>query len=49
MTRQINAMIVGVEKAGTTSLLRYLSEHPEITSHEVMEMPYFVNDAIYLF
>ncbi|HMU64922.1 MAG: sulfotransferase [Nitrosomonas sp.] len=47
MTRQINAMIVGVEKAGTTSLLRYLSEHPEITSHEVMEMPYFVNDAIY--
>jgi hypothetical protein len=40
-------MIVGVEKAGTTSLLRYLSEHPEIASHKVMEMPYFVNDDIY--
>lgn len=47
MTRQIDAMIVGVEKAGTTSLLRYLSEHPEIASHEVMEMPYFVNNDIY--
>ena len=47
MTRRIDAMIVGVEKAGTTSLLRYLSEHPEIASHEVMEMPYFVNDDIY--
>jgi hypothetical protein len=43
----VDAMIVGVEKAGTTSLLRYLSEHPGIASHEAMEMPFFVHDETY--
>jgi len=47
MTRLIDVMIVGVEKAGTTSLLRYLSEHPEVISHKDMEMPYFVDDEKY--
>jgi len=43
----INAMIIGVEKAGTTSLLRYLSQHPKIDSHEVMEMSFFTVDKEY--
>lgn len=47
MSRLIDAMIVGVEKAGTTSLLRYLSEHSQVSSHEVMEMPFFVDNEIY--
>jgi hypothetical protein len=47
MTPVIDAMIVGAEKAGTTSLLRYLSEHPEVVSHEGMEMPFFVDEELY--
>lgn len=45
--RTLDAMIVGVEKAGTTSLLKYLSQHPEIESHSVMEFPYFVKEELY--
>lgn len=46
-TYPIRLMIVGAQKAGTTSLLRYLSEHPGICTHEQLEMPYFVRDSIY--
>jgi hypothetical protein len=36
-----NAVIVGVEKAGTTSLFRALSEHPEVAPASVKETRYF--------
>jgi hypothetical protein len=36
-----NAVIVGVEKAGTTSLFRSLSEHPEVAPSSVKETRYF--------
>lgn len=36
-----NAVIVGVEKAGTTSLFRSLSEHPQVAPSSVKETRYF--------
>jgi hypothetical protein len=36
-----NAVIVGVEKAGTTSLFRSLSEHPDVAPSSVKETRYF--------
>lgn len=36
-----NAVIVGVEKAGTTSLFRSMSEHPEVAPSSVKETRYF--------
>lgn len=43
----INLMIVGAQKAGTTSLLRYLGEHPGICTHSQVEMNYFALDLEY--
>lgn len=40
-------MIVGAQKAGTTSLLRYLGEHPDCISHPQKEFAYFLNDTDY--
>jgi hypothetical protein len=40
-------MIVGAEKSGTSSLARYLEQHPNICSHKQREMTYFVNDEEY--
>lgn len=37
-------MIVGAQKAGTTSLKNYLGEHPEILSHPQTEFAYFSDD-----
>lgn len=45
--RPIRLMVVGAQKAGTTSLLRYLSDHPGICTHSQVEMTYFVHDAEY--
>jgi hypothetical protein len=39
--RLANAVIVGVEKAGTTSLFRSLSEHSEVAPSSVKETRYF--------
>lgn len=38
-------MIVGAQKCATTSLLRYLSQHPELSSHSTIECVYFADDA----
>jgi hypothetical protein len=43
--QQISMMIGGVQKGGTTSLLSYLKQHPEIKTHQQPEMSFFVNDA----
>jgi len=40
-------MIIGAQKAGTTSLKNYLSEHPEVISHPQIEFSFFNDDAEY--
>ena len=45
--RPIDAMIVGAQKAGTTSLNSYLSQHPMIVTHKQMEMIYFLDEKTY--
>lgn len=47
MSNKIDLIIVGAEKSGTTSLLRYLSSHSEICVHKQLEFPYFVLDEEY--
>lgn len=44
MDQRINLMIVGAQKAGTTSLHKYLCEHPEIEGHFTIEFSYFIVD-----
>lgn len=43
----IRLAIAGVEKAGTTSLLRALSAHPAVQGQAALEMNYFVSEAEY--
>ena len=40
-------MIIGAEKAGTTSLLRYLGQHPRVYTHSQREMTFFVQGNQY--
>ncbi|NEQ25757.1 MAG: sulfotransferase domain-containing protein [Microcoleus sp. SIO2G3] len=40
-------MIVGVQKAGTSSVKRYLAEHPSICTHKQGELAFFVDDNQY--
>jgi hypothetical protein len=44
MTRALDLVIVGAQKAGTTSLKEYLGQHPEVSTHREREMTYFVSD-----
>lgn len=44
MDKKIDVMIVGAQKAGTTSLLKYLSEHPQCVGHPQKEFAYFTDD-----
>lgn len=48
MERRIDVMIIGAQKAGTTSLLRYLGEHPQCISHPQKEFSYFTDKKEYL-
>lgn len=41
-----NFLIVGAAKAGTTSLAKYLNEHPDIFIPEKKELRYFVKDHL---
>lgn len=43
----IQLMIVGAQKSGTSSLLRYLAQHSEIFTHPQPEMTYFLQDYEY--
>ena len=40
---RIDAAIIGVQKAGTTSLLRWLGQHPAIQAQRGMEFTYFID------
>ena len=48
-TPKIDLIIVGAQKAGTTSLNNYLCEHPQIIGHASIqkEFAYFRNDTIF--
>lgn len=45
--KKIDFMIIGVQKAATTSLAYYLSQHPNICKHKSEEMPYFTLEDEY--
>lgn len=47
MSRPMDLMIVGAQKAGTTSLKEYLGQHPGVATHKQREMMYFVADPEY--
>lgn len=47
MTKSIQAMIVGAQKSGTTSLATYLAQHPNICTHKRTEMSYFIKSEEY--
>jgi sulfotransferase family protein len=38
-------MIIGAQKAGTTSLKNYLNEHPDVLGHPQLEFPYFSDES----
>lgn len=42
-----NTFIIGSQKAGTTSLYRYLAQHPDVYFSEVKEVTYFVDNEHY--
>lgn len=42
---QIDAIIVGAQKAGTTALSRGLDFHPAVVTHKHLEFSYFVDPA----
>ena len=44
---KIQLMIVGAQKSGTSSLLRYLAQHPDIHTHAQSEMTFFLQDREY--
>jgi hypothetical protein len=44
MDRKIDLMIIGAQKAATTSMLRYLGEHPQCISHPQQEFSFYTDD-----
>ena len=44
---KIELMIVGAQKAGTTSLKNYLGQHPSVQTHPHKEFSYFVDSSDY--
>lgn len=47
MNRHVSIAIVGAPKAATTSMLRYLGQHPLLHAHPQAECDYFLNDEEY--
>lgn len=42
----LDFLVIGAQKAGTTSLFEYLRRHPEIYLPTIKEAPYFSQDAV---
>lgn len=42
-SKKVDLIIVGAQKAGTTSLNNYLRSHPSISGHETIEFSFFAN------
>lgn len=47
MARKVNLLILGTQKAGTTSLYEYIKQHPDLYFSDVKEVTYFVEDELY--
>lgn len=47
MMKKIDVLIIGAQKAGTTSLKNYLAQHEKINTHEVIEFPFFKDIEVY--
>ncbi|MEP1094460.1 MAG: sulfotransferase [Cyclobacteriaceae bacterium] len=47
MEQKIDLMIIGAQKAGTTALNNYLSEHHQLLGHPQTEFGYFIGDELY--
>lgn len=45
--RPIDVLIAGAQRAGSTSLVRYLAQHPDLAVHDSIEFPYFVVDHVF--
>lgn len=43
----LDFIVIGAQKAGTTTLFHYLRHHPEISLPVGKELPYFSHDSIY--
>ena len=41
---KLSLLIVGAQKSGTSSLLSYLEQHPQLISHYAREFGYFIKD-----
>ena len=46
MTRPLDFIVIGAQKAGTTSLWRYLRSHPAVFCPAVKEAPFFVGPEV---
>ncbi|MEI6311444.1 MAG: sulfotransferase domain-containing protein [Bacteroidota bacterium] len=47
MSKKIDLMIIGAQKAGTTALKNYLNEHPQITGHPQTEFSFLKENEEY--
>jgi hypothetical protein len=47
MSKKLDVMIIGAQKAGTTSLLHYFGEHPQCISHLQKEFAFFTDNTEY--
>jgi len=45
--KKVNFLIIGTQKAGTTSLFNYLRQHNDLYFSEIKEITYFVNEELY--
>jgi Sulfotransferase domain len=46
MKQTLDFIVIGAQKAGTTSLFEYLRRHPELSLPSSKEMPFFSHDAV---
>ena len=44
MTKNIDFIIIGAQKAGTTTLFKWLEEHPEIFTPHAKELPLLIDE-----
>lgn len=47
MDKKVNLLIIGTQKAGTTSLYEYIKQHNDIYFSDIKEVTYFVQDELY--
>lgn len=45
--KNLDLVIIGAQKSGTTSLKNYLRQHPQIAGHNCLEFAYFGDDSEY--